>query len=153
MEYFPYKYEHYDSAADYAEQNRLIKGAPFTYTLTPFFKEITKAASDTIHNAGVVVMCPAQLGKTTLIENLINYYANVAPENSLLIADTDKSAKKLARRLKSFMNNEEIASDVKGRSNSVSQLQLNASSSLFIGHSKSASDLCSTPVKYLFAMN
>ena len=51
-------------ADEWAESNVFLKDTGrFSYTITPFFREPTRCASDLIHTCRVVIKTPAQVGK------------------------------------------------------------------------------------------
>lgn len=145
-------------ADEWAESNVVLRDSgPFRFDVTPYLREPTRAASDTLKNCRVVVSTPAQCGKTQMIVNLLAHMAVYDPTNSLVILDTAKTALRLSKnRIKPFLR--EFA-DVKSlkrgvyvedRSSSVANISLGSGANLIFGSSGSASDLCSTPVKYLF---
>lgn len=153
MLYYPYKYIEPLNGSEYAKQNRTIGGKPFSFSISPFFEEITKAACDNVNYSEVIVCSPAQLGKTTLIENVLCYYTNMSPANSLLICDTLKTSQNMAKtRIRTFLKQAtEIEKMAKSeKSTSVTNFTLAPNAYLTVGSSSSASDLCSNPIKYLF---
>lgn len=145
-------------ADEWAESNVVLRDSgPFSFDVTPYLKEPTRAASDTLHNCRVVVSTPAQCGKTQMIVNLLAHMAIYDPTNSLVILDTAKTALRLSKnRVKPFLREfADIKSLKRGvfvedRSSSVANISLASGANLLFGSSGSASDLCSTPVKYLF---
>lgn len=144
-------------ADEWAEQNVILKDTGrFKYDHTPFFREPTHYASDLISTCRIVVKCCAQLGKTTLLINVLGWMSQNDAANSLLILDTAKTGQRLSKdRIRPFLRDtcHISAYDLtqKDRSKSAAHLSIGQGASLIVGSSKSASDLCSMPVKYLFA--
>ena len=154
MQFKPYTYKKRVKCSEYIKKTRIIDGQKFSFTQTPFFEETTDAACDLAHNYGVVICCPAQLGKSTMIENCMLYYTVHEPANTMLICDTKFTAQKLAKnRLKPFLykytglDKEKKTHDV---SRELNNFTLAKGAQCILGSSNSASDLCSTPCKYLF---
>lgn len=127
----------------------------FSYEVTPFFREPTRAASDLINNCRVILKTPAQVGKTQTILNIMGWMSKYDPSNTMLILDSLKTGQRMSKnRLKPFLRDIGIAafdSTKKDRSKETMNLSLGTGANLIIGSASSASDLCSTPVKYLFA--
>lgn len=150
-------YQEPETADLWAERNVILKDTGrFRYDVTPFLREPTKAASDLIHNCRVVMKTPAQIGKSQALQNIIGWVAKHDPCNSLVIFDSLKTGQRFSKnRLRPFLRDTcHIAAfhaEAKDKSKSVANLSLGSGANLIIGSASSASDLCSTPVKYLFA--
>lgn len=144
-------------ADQWAEQHVILKDTGrFRYEVTPYFREPTRAASDLIHVCRVVVKSCAQLGKTSAIQNLLGWMAEFDPSNALVIMDSLKTGQRFSKnRLKPFLRDTcgiaAFDKTKKDRSKETCNLSLGTGANLIIGSASSASDLCSTPVKYLFA--
>lgn len=147
--------------ATWAELNRFM---PSTHTLfsflqTPFFREPTRYLSDLAGTSRVILCTPAQVGKTTAIENFLGWIATYDRANTLLIFDRLKTGQKMSKnRLRPFLRdtcgiNATGQAGTKYRnpdaSKEVCNISLATGANLMIGSSSSASDLCSTPAKFL----
>ena len=147
--------------ATWAELNRFM---PSTHTLfsflqTPFFREPTRYLSDLAGTCRVILCTPAQVGKTTAIENFLGWIAAYDRANTLLIFDRLKTGQKMSKnRLRPFLRdvcgiNATGQTGTKYRnpdaSKEVCNISLATGANLMIGSSSSASDLCSTPAKFL----
>lgn len=142
--------------ATLAENIRLIDGRAFVYDSTPFLREPTASLGDIGGVCRVVIQSPAQVGKTVTIENFLAWICEYDRQNTLLILDSDKTGKRMSKnRLRPFLRqtcgiNSKTTKDTNPEaSKEISNIGLAPGANLIIGSSKSASDLCSTPVKYL----
>lgn len=146
-----------ETADVWAEKNVVLKETGrFRYDVTPYLREPTRAASDLVACCRVVMKTPAQVGKSQALQNIIGWMAKHDPANSLIIMDSLKTGQRFSKnRLRPFLrdtcNIAAFRSDSKDKSKSVENLSLGSGANLIIGSASSASDLCSTPVKYLFA--
>lgn len=144
-------------ADEWAERNVILKDTGrFKFEVTPYFREPTRAASDLVHTCRVILKTPAQCGKTSLLLNVLGWVAAYDPANALLILDSLKTGQRLSKnRLKPFLRDTchiaAFQASHKDRSKETTNLSLGTGANLIIGSASSASDLCSTPVKYLFA--
>lgn len=130
---------------------------PFRFDATPFFHAPTVAACDTNRVCRVCVSTPAQCGKTQMIANVLCYNAIYKPATTIVILDSQKTAQRLSsNRVRPFLRefggvaSLQRGSYVEDRSSSVVNIRLGANANLLFGSSRSASDLCSTPAKYIF---
>lgn len=147
--------------ATWAELNRFMPSTHtmFSFIQTPFFREPTKYLSDLAGTCRVVLSTPAQVGKTTAIENFLGWIAEYDRANTLLIFDRLKTGQKMSKnRLRPFLRdvcgiNATGQPGTKYRdpdaSKEVCNISLCTGANLMIGSSSSASDLCSTPAKFL----
>ena len=147
--------------ATWAEQNRFMPSthAMFSFMQTPFLREPTRHLSDLAGTCRVILCTPAQVGKTTAIENFLGWIAAYDRANTLLIFDRLKTGQKMSKnRLRPFLRdtcgiNATGQTGTKYRnpdaSKEVCNISLATGANLMIGSSASASDLCSTPAKYL----
>lgn len=146
-----------ETADVWAEENVVLKETGrFRYDVTPYLREPTRAASDLVACCRVVMKTPAQVGKSQALQNIIGWMAKHDPANSLIIMDSLKTGQRFSKnRLRPFLrdtcNIAAFRTDSKDKSKSVENLSLGSGANLIIGSASSASDLCSTPVKYLFA--
>lgn len=145
------------NAADLAVSSRYMPStsAMFSYDQTPYLYEPTAALSDIAGTMGVVVKSPAQVGKSTMIENFLSWIVEYDRANTMVILDTQKSAEKMSRgRIRPFLRTRGInnpgSSKLKDpdRSNSVVNIGLGSGANLLLCSAKSPSDLRSTPSKY-----
>lgn len=155
IEAFNRRRERLDPAA-LAEKTRLIDGRAFTYDSTPFLRYPTACLGDTGGTCRVILQSPAQVGKTVALENFLAWICAYDRQNALLILDSDKTGKRMSKnRLRPFLRNTCGINTKESRlmnpdaSKEISNIGLAPGANLIIGSSKSASDLCSTPVKYL----
>ncbi len=149
------------NCAIWAEQNRFMPSTHgmFSFIQTPFFKEPTRHLSDLAGTCRVVLSCPAQTGKTTAIENFLGWMCDYDRANTLLIFDRLKTGQKMSKnRLRPFLRdvcgiNSTGQVGTKYRnpdaSKEICNISLRTGANLMIGSSSSASDLCSTPAKFL----
>lgn len=143
-------------ADEWAEENVFLKDTGrFSYSITPFFQLPTLCASDLIHTCRVVIKTPAQVGKSQTLLNIIGWMSKFDPANSLIIMDSLKTGQRFSKnRLKPFLRDSCAISAfdraAKDRSKETCNISLSTGANLIIGSSASASDLCSTPVKWLF---
>ncbi len=142
--------------ATLAERIRRIDGRAFTYDTTPFLRYPTACLGDIGGTCRVIIQSPAQVGKTVTIENFLAWVCEYDRQNALLILDSDKTGKRMSKnRLRPFLrdtcgiNTKESRALNPDASKEISNIGLAPGANLIIGSSKSASDLCSTPVKYL----
>lgn len=142
--------------ATLAETIRQIDGRAFTYDTTPFLRYPTACLGDIGGTCRVIIQSPAQVGKTVTIENFLAWVCEYDRQNALLILDSDKTGKRMSKnRLRPFLrdtcgiNTKESRALNPDASKEISNIGLAPGANLIIGSSKSASDLCSTPVKYL----
>jgi phage terminase large subunit GpA-like protein len=145
------------NAADLAVSSRYMPStsAMFSYDQTPYLYEPTAALSDIAGTMGVVVKSPAQIGKSTMIENFLSWIVEYDRANTMIILDTQKSAEKMSRgRIRPFLRTRGInnpgSSKLKDpdRSNSVVNIGLGSGANLLLCSAKSPSDLRSTPSKF-----
>lgn len=147
--------------ATWAELNRFMPSTNtlFSFHQTPFFREPTQYLSDLAGTCRVILCTPAQVGKTTAIENFLGWIAAYDRANTLLIFDRLKTGQKMSKnRLRPFLRdvcgiNATGQTGTKYRnpdaSKEVCNISLATGANLMIGSSSSASDLCSTPAKFL----
>lgn len=142
--------------ATLAEDIRRINGKPFSFSATPFLRLPTACLGDVGGTCRVIVQSPAQVGKTVAIENFLAWICEYDRQNTLLILDSDKTGKRMSKnRLRPFLREtcgiNSKASKILNpdASNEISNIGLAPGANLILGSSKSASDLCSTPTKYL----
>lgn len=153
-----FKHTPYLDAAEWASKNMYIPGqGRYDFALTPFFLAPTLAACDVYNNCRVVILSPAQAGKSACITNLVCHAAVFRPQNTLLIMDTAKQARRfvinrLRPALKDCAGVKSLCSQrsAKGVAATCENITLRSGANLMIGGSKSATDLCSTPVGLLF---
>lgn len=145
------------NAADLAIHTRYMPStsAMFSYDQTPYLYDPTAALSDISRTFGVVIKSPAQVGKSTTIENFLAWIVEYDRANTMVILDTQKSAEKMSRnRIRPFLrtrginNPNNTKSKDPDKSNSVVNIGLGAGANLFLCSAKSPSDLRSTPSKY-----
>ena len=129
--------------------------AMFSFDQTPYLEAPTAALSDIAGVCGVVVKSPAQIGKSTMIENFLAWIVEYDRANTMVILDTQKSAEKMSRgRIRPFLrtrginNQTNSATKDPDRSNSVVNIGLGSGANLLLCSAKSPSDLRSTPSKY-----
>ena len=145
------------NAAEWAEANVILKDTGrFRYDVTPFLRTPTACASDLIHTCRVIIKTPAQVGKSQAIQNIIGWMSEYDPANALVIMDSMKTGMRFSKnRLKPFLrdtcNISAFNTRSKDKSKETANLSLGTGANLIIGSALSASDLCSTPVKWLFA--
>lgn len=145
------------SADEWAESAVILKDTGrFSYSVTPFFREPTRAASDLVNTCRVIMKTCAQVGKSQSILNILGWMSIYDPANSLIIMDSLKTGQRFSKnRLKPFLrdtcNISAYNKQAKDRSKETTNLSLGTGANLIIGSASSASDLCSTPVKWLFA--
>lgn len=144
-------------AAKLAVQTRFMTStsAMFSYDQTPYLETPTAALSDIAGVCGVVVKSPAQIGKSTMIENFLAWIVEYDRANTMVILDTQKSAEKMSRgRIRPFLrtrginNPNSVKAKDPDKSNSVVNIGLGNGANLFLCSAKSPSDLRSTPSKY-----
>lgn len=148
----------YIDAAEWASKNMYIPGqGRYDFDITPFFLAPTQAACDVYNHCRVVILSPAQAGKSACITNLVCHSAVYRPQNTLLIMDTAKQSRRfvinrLRPALKDCAGVKSLCSQrsAKGVAATCENITLRAGANLMIGGSKSATDLCSTPVGLLF---
>ena len=143
----------------WACQNRYMNNISemFSYNQTPFFKEPASYMSDIATTGAVILKTPAQIGKTTCIENMFGWICEYDRANTMLVLDTQKSGEKMSKnRIRPFLrdvcginNPRNTTNKGPDKSNSVMNIGLGRGANLLICSAKSASDLRSTPVKYL----
>lgn len=147
--------------AKWAEMNRFMPSTNtlFSFNQTPFFREPTQYLSDIAGTCRVILSTPAQVGKTTAIENFLGWIAAYDRANTLLIFDRLKTGQRMSKnRLRPFLR-DVCGINTTGQngtnyrnpdaSKEVCNISLATGANLMIGSSGSASDLCSTPAKYL----
>lgn len=129
--------------------------AMFSFDQTPYLETPTASLSDIAGVCGVVVKSPAQIGKSTMIENFLSWIVEYDRANTMVILDTQKSAEKMSRgRIRPFLrtrginNPKNSATKDPDKSNSVVNIGLGSGANLFLCSAKSPSDLRSTPSKY-----
>lgn len=152
-----FSYKPFIYADEWAERNVILKDTGrFRYNVTPFFKLPTQAASNLEQNCRIVIKSSAQLGKSQTLLNLIGWMSEYDPSNSLIIMDSLKTGQRFSKnRLKPFLRDtckiDAFNKNAKDKSKETTNLSLGTGANLIIGSASSASDLCSTPVKWLFA--
>lgn len=146
------------SVAQWACDNRYMEStsAMFSYAQTPFFELPATYMSDIAGTGCVILKTPAQVGKTESILNLFGWVCEYDRANTMLVLDTQKSGEKMSKnRIRPFLrdtcgiNNPNNTKKNPDKSNSVLNIGLGRGANLLICSAKSASDLRSTPVKYL----
>ena len=144
-------------AAELAVQTRFMPQTceMFSYVQTPYLEAPTAALSDISGTYGVVIKSPAQIGKTTAIENFLGWIVEYDRANTMVVLDTQKSAEKMSRnRIRPFLRTRGINNPNNARekdpdkSNSVVNIGLGSGANLFLCSAKSPGDLRSTPCKY-----
>jgi phage terminase large subunit GpA-like protein len=145
------------NAAELAIKTRYMPSTSsmFSYDQTPYLYDPTAALSDISSTLGVVIKSPAQVGKSTTIENFLAWIVEYDRANTMIILDTQKSAEKMSRnRIRPFLRTRGINNPANARakdpdkSNSVVNIGLGSGANLFLCSAKSPSDLRSTPSKY-----
>lgn len=145
------------NAADLAVTTRYMPSTStmFSYDQTPYLYDPTAALSDISGTCGVVIKSPAQVGKSTTIENFLAWIVEYDRANTMVILDTQKSAEKMSRnRIRPFLRTRGINNpdNTRGKdpdkSNSIVNIGLGSGANLFLCSAKSPSDLRSTPSKY-----
>lgn len=128
----------------------------WSYAQCPFFQEPASYMSDIAGTSCVILKTPAQVGKTESILNFFGWICEYDRANTMLVLDTQKSGEKMSKnRIRPFLretcgvNNPKNAVKSPDKSNSVMNIGLGRGANLLICSGKSASDLRSTPVKYL----
>lgn len=128
----------------------------FSYIQTPFFEEPAHYMSDIASTSMVILKTPAQVGKTTAIENFLGWMYTYYPSNTMLVLDSLKSGMKMSHnRIRPFLretcgvNNPRNTKKNPDKSNSVINIGLGRGASLFVCSSKSISDLRSTPSRFV----
>lgn len=147
------------NVAEWAENTRFMPSTSsmFSYIQTPYFREPASYMSDIAGTACVILKTPAQCGKTVSIENMLGWICEYDRANTMIVLDTKKSGEKMSKnRLRPFLrdvcgiNNPRNTSQKNpDQSNQVMNIGLGRGANLIICSAKSASDLRSTPVKYL----
>lgn len=147
------------TVAEWAETHRYMQNPAglFSYAMSPFFREPCESLSDLSSTYEIILKCPSQIGKTESILNMLGWicYADKAP--TLLILDTAKSGIRMSKtRIRPFLretcginNPSNALNKDPDRSNEVTNIGLGNGANLMIGSAKSATDLCSMPIKYL----
>lgn len=148
-------------AATWACDNVILdRSGKFSFKTRPFFEEPTKAMSDTNHCCRVVISSSAQLGKTTMLLNMLGWIASQDPSNTLFVMDSQKSMTKLVKNrarpfLRDCANVKSLqrggAAEELDKSSSAVNISLRSGANLIFGSSRSLSDLCSMPCKYVLA--
>lgn len=130
--------------------------AMFSYDQTPFFEIPAHYMSDIAGTGCVILKTPAQVGKTESILNLFGWMCEFDRANTMLVLDTQKSGLKMSKnRIRPFLrdvcgiNNPNNTKKSLDKSNEVTNIGLGRGANLMICSAKSASDLRSTPCKYL----
>lgn len=143
------------SVSEWAEKNVLLETGRFSYKARPFMRVPTDACSDS-NCCRVVIECPAQCGKSSLIFNFIGWMNYYDPHTTLMVLDSMKTANKMAKnKLKPFLRDIckipslQRGGSVKDKSASITNFSLKSGANLLLGSANSASDMCSTPAKYL----
>lgn len=144
-------------ADEWAEENMYLRDSgKFSFSVTPYLREPTRAASDLNSVCRVVVVCPAQSGKSSMLINVLCHSAIFHPSNSLIIMDTLKNAQRLSKNrlkpaLRDFAGVQSLMRGVRVLDKSAESMNiaLGSGANLILGTSSSASDLCSTPVRLL----
>ena len=131
--------------------------AMFSYDQTPFFELPAHYMSDIAGTGAVILKTPSQLGKTTTIENMLGWVCEYDRANTMIVLDTQKSGLKMSKnRIRPFLrdvcgiNNPNNTTKNPDKSNQVSNIGLGRGANLMIASAKSASDLRSTPCKFMF---
>lgn len=145
------------SVSEWAQTHHFLQrtSAYFKYAKYPYMIEPSDAFSDIAGTWGVVLCVPSQTGKTTLMQNALGWICEYDRNNVLVIMDTLENGQRFSRnRLKPFLrdtcgilNNSLEANPDK--SNAAMNISLGTGANVFIGTSKSPSQLASTPAKYL----
>lgn len=145
------------SVSDWAQTHHFLQrtSAYFKFDKHPYMVEPSNAFSDIAGTWGVVLCVPSQTGKTTLMQNALGWVCEYDRQNTLIIMDTLENGQRFSRnRLKPFLrdtcgilNNSLEANPDK--SNATNNISLGTGANVFIGTSKSPSQLASTPAKYL----
>ena len=131
--------------------------AMFSYDQTPFFFEPSHYMSDVAGTGCVILKTPAQVGKTESILNMFGWICEYDRANTMLVLDKKENGLKMSKnRIRPFLRevcgiNNPDSSKVKDpdQSNAVCNIGLGRGANLLICSSKSASDLRSTPCKYM----
>lgn len=127
----------------------------FRYDKHPFMEEPSDAFSDIAGTWGVAICVPSQTGKSTLMQNAIGWIAEYDRQNTLVVMDTLENGLRFSKnRLKPFLRDtcgilNNSLSENPDKSNQSTNISLGTGANLFIGTSKSPSQLASTPAKYL----
>ena len=153
-----YNFKPVVDAAEWAEKHRYMSQTHgmFSFSQTPFLRLPTQCISDIAGTCRVVLKTPAQVGKTTMIENMLGWICEYDRANTLLILDSLKTGQRMSKnRLRPFLrevcgiNGDKDTN--KDKSKEVCNIGLESGANLVIGSASSASDLCSTPAKFLCA--
>lgn len=128
-----------------------------SYDATPFLELPAHYMSDIAGTGCVVLKTPAQIGKTTAIENFLGWICEFDRANTMIVLDTLKSGQNMSKnRIRPFLRNtcginnpDSSGNKNPDRSNAVCNIGLGRGANLLIASAKSASDLRSTPCKYM----
>ena len=145
------------TGSELAETRVMRNHKHFSYNGFEFFREPTDAATDVANVFQVVVQSCAQVGKTSLIENVLAWVLRYRLNDCLLVTEAQKTAERISKkRIKPLLLDYGIAEirknmkDGEDKSKSVFNLSIGGGCSLIIGSSKSTSDLASMSIQTLF---
>lgn len=147
-----------ESVTSWATKNHYLKrtASYLKYDRYAYMVEPTDATGQIDSVWGVCICCPSQCSKTTAMMNFCGWMCKYDRANTLVILDTAQQAVNLSKnRLRPFLreichiHNDQTAFDNLDKSNSAVNISLGTGANLILGSAKSASTLCSTPVKFL----
>lgn len=154
-----FAYRQRQTLADFSRSRIMPNGEPYSFDLCPYFLPVCSALDDVSHVCRVVLTTCAQSGKSTLMENFVGLNAVQNPRDMLIIFDTSNNARTFSTtRLRPFLQNHcklkvfnqlGAGADREARSKSATQISLGAGSTIMLGGSRSAADLCSRSVPVL----
>lgn len=138
------------------ERNVRVKSSPFRYFARPFMQLPAHCMGELHRVCRVVIECPAQCAKTTVMLGFLGWVCQNNPDNFLWVMDSAKSCVKVVRnRMRPFLRDTvklpslQRGVFVQDKSSSVVNISLGTGRNLMIGSARSASDLCSFPARYV----
>lgn len=153
------QHRHFLSADEWAEENVILRDSGrLRYDETPWMREPTRVASDVYRYCRVVMSTPAQSAKSQAIINIICHQAVFHPANTMLLLDSEVSARRLIKnRLKpSLRDFAKVPSLQKGQtagvvdvSAEINNIALATGANLIAASARSVSSLASTPIQLL----
>ena len=145
------------SVSDWAQTHHFVRrtSAFFKYDKHPYMLEPSDAFSDIAGTWGVVLCVPSQVGKTTLMQNALGWVCEYDRQNVLILMDCLENCLRFSRnRLKPFLRDtcgilNNSLDENPDKSNTSTNISLGTGANIFVGTGRSASQLASTPAKYL----
>lgn len=147
------------TVSEWADAHRVVVGGPepgrWRTTRTPYLRQVLDAISDPDVER-VVLMCGAQMGKSSVLENAVGFFAHADPSAALLIQPTEGAARafskeRIAPMFAASPALRPLVSDTRKDADATITLKMYPGGFLAVAWASSSAQLASRPIRVLLA--